>query len=830
MALLSAGLNFSPLIQPQWTTFSVSGWPDNFQMWDNLKAQYFSGSFTYPDTTHVRGTVNSLTLTYMGTVDLDVTVSGLSLDAATVQTKVIAGSGLYAYLLSGDDTIEGGKVLAGYDGNDRLKVQFRFDGVGITADGGNGIDTVQFNLATNASLLSHRAVGVDFGGSAPVTLTNVENLTGSNYADTLAGDAGNNVLSGGGGIDTASFAAVTTVSVTANLTAGTATGQGSDTLVSIENLTGGQLGDTLTGNAGANRLDGGKGSDTMRGGQGNDTYVVDSSTDVVSEAADGGSDTIETGLSWTLSQAFVEHLTLTGSAINGIGNTAANRIAGNAQDNLLDGRSGADTMTGGLGNDRYIIDNAGDSVVEAKDGGIDTVQSSVSKTLAAYVENLTLTGSAAINATGNSEDNLLIGNTAANVLTTGGGVDTLRGGGGDDTYVLSAYSWATISETWNGGHDTVKSHTDTTLAAYVEDLVMLGSDGISGTGNSSANRITGNSSNNTLDGRAGSDTLIGGAGNDVYIVDRATDVVTEGVGGGYDEVHSSSSFTLGANIERLALTGSASVHATGNAGSNDLFGNSGNNRLDGAAGTDFMAGGLGNDTYVVDNLKDVVSEEFDSGTDTVLSSVSWTVGYSIENVTLTGSAAVHITETLSYSENNRLTGNSGANTLTARYGDDTLNGGAGADTLRGGDGRDRFDFSHLDAADVLADFNGSLDLMAFDALALQLGDADRVIDGAVSQSHAGQHGSDAELVIAEQAIGGSITAASVAAAIGSATDSYAVGDSALFVVHNSSDSAVYLFRSAGNDAAVSTSELTRLVWLEGHFNPLRIDDFQFIGG
>ena len=164
---------------------------------------------------------------------------------------------------------------------------------------------------------------------------------------------------------------------------------------------------------------GGVGADTLFGGTGDDVYVVDMVGDTVTELINEGRDTVRSTLTWTL-VGNVEDLTLTGvSDINGTGNTLANTLIGNAGINRLDGAAGADTMTGGAGNDFYVVDNTSDITIEVTAGGTDTVESSITWTLAAEIEKLTLTGTATINGTGNSLANTLIGNVAANVLDGG---------------------------------------------------------------------------------------------------------------------------------------------------------------------------------------------------------------------------------------------------------------------------------------------------------------------------------------------------------------------------------------------------------------------------
>ncbi len=411
----------------------------------------------------------------------------------------------------------------------------------------------------------------------------------------------------------------------------------------------------------------------------------------------------------------IQNLTLNGTAIadnlvGGLGNDILNGLAGNdtltggAGNDTLDGGTGNDTMVGGLGNDTYVVDSTTDVVTEALNEGVDLVQSSVTYTLAANVENLTLTGTTAINGTGNALDNVLIGNSAINTLTGGAGNDVLDGGAGadkllggtgNDTYVVDNAS-DLITENLNEGTDLVQSSVAYTLAANVENLTLTGTAAINGTGNTLNNVLTGNSAANTLNGGTGADTMLGGQGNDTYVVDNVGDVVTENLNEGTDLVQASVTYSLAANVENLTLTGTTAINGTGNASDNVLTGNSavntltggaGNDTLDGATGADKLLGGLGNDTYVVDNVGDLVTENLNEGTDLVRSSIAYTLVANVENLTLTGTTAINGTGNAG---DNILTGNSAANTLTGAAGNDTLDGGSGADSLVGGVGNDTY--------------------------------------------------------------------------------------------------------------------------------------------
>ena len=279
-------------------------------------------------------------------------------------------------------------------------------------------------------------------------------------------------------------------------------------------------------------------------------------------------------------------------------------LYGYAGDDLLDGGTENDALHGGSGNDVYIVDSTFDSVWEDANEGTDRVESSASFALWGYVENLTLTGASAINATGNDLANTLIGNSAANWLNGAGGADTMIGGGGNDTYVVDD-AGDVVTELAGGGSDEVQASVSVVLSNEVERLVLTGTSDIGGTGNASNNQINGNSGANRIDGGAGADSMYGGAGYDTYVVDNAGDVISEVYGGGLNAVESSVSWTLGFyDFDRLTLTGSANISGTGNEWANILVGNAGNNVLNGGTGWDTMTGGLGDDTYFVDEYGD----------------------------------------------------------------------------------------------------------------------------------------------------------------------------------------------------------------------------------
>ncbi|OQW37750.1 MAG: hypothetical protein A4E20_17585 [Nitrospira sp. SG-bin2] len=397
-----------------------------------------------------------------------------------------------------------------------------------------------------------------------------------------------------------------------------------------ERLFGLEGADQLTGLGGNDRLDGGADADQLIGGTGDDTYVVDNAGDVVTELENEGTDTVQAAVTYQLS-ANVENLTLTGNtAISGLGNDL---------DNVLTGNLAANVLTGGVGNDTYVV-GAGDTAVEFDGDGTDTVETGVSTTLGANVENLTLTGSASLTGTGNELDN---------VLRADGSVSVLAGGDGNDTYLIGPNGDDDILvETVTGGIDTVIAAHDYRLPDHIENLTMLdprvpdfgsfllvpygaSEHTVAGHGNELNNRLVGGRANNVLNGGLGADTLIGGEGADTYVVDNIGDIVTEQANEGLDSVLSTVSHQLSTNVENLTLTGVASVDGTGNALNNEIRGNSAANVLDGGIENDSLMGFGGADTYLFGRGagRDTV---FDSGTADEIDTIQFTAAVTAGDV------------------------------------------------------------------------------------------------------------------------------------------------------------------------------------------------------
>ncbi|MBD2269943.1 hypothetical protein H6F62_14560 [Anabaena sp. FACHB-1391] len=258
-----------------------------------------------------------------------------------------------------------------------------------------------------------------------------------------------------------------------------------------------------------------------------------------------GDSTIESNETFTVylstpSRSTIGTRSATGIILNDDGSQPTLPVFGTSGNDTLSGTINVDCLIGLAGNDTYTVNNAGDVVVENPSEGTDLVNASISYTLTDNFENLTLTGSANLNGTGNNLNNSLTGNTGNNILTGnagndtlngGAGIDTLIGGLGDDIYVVDSTN-DTITENSGEGTDIIQSSVtfDLTVFPNIENLTLTGTAVINGTGNAGDNSLTGNSGNNTLTGNAGNDLLNGGTGNDLLNGGAGADTLTGGIG------------------------------------------------------------------------------------------------------------------------------------------------------------------------------------------------------------------------------------------------------------------------------------------------------------
>jgi Ca2+-binding RTX toxin-like protein len=693
----------------------------------------------------------------------------------------------------GKDTLAGGKgsdSMAGGSGNDIYEVDAVGDKVLENVNAGIDLVTSKISYVLGDNLEELVLEGGDLNGKGN-TLDNV--IVGTDGKNFIDGWFGVDIMRGFGGDDT--YVVIEeTDQVLEDEDKGTDLVQAwvDYTLAdNVDNLlimgiadfegTGNKLANVLTGNKGGNKLDGKEGDDTMIGAAGDDIYTMDSLGDKIEEKAGGGADEIIffDHQSLVKLQSNIEHYNFSQftTKVTFTGDKLANRITGSNLDGLngdvlsgdigndtLDGGGGDDTLTGGVGNDSYVIDSlldvANEKDANGKDtGGKDTIVSlftdfTLDPDVYVNIENLTLGRTDDANGSGNEFANVITGNEfenemfglggndtifgsndsldGADTLDGGAGNDSLVGGKGGDTYILDSKRDRVVETGPEADADTVVANFSYTLAFRLENLVLTGSENLTGTGNNAGNSITGNDGNNKLDGKAnfhvGSDTLTGGKGDDTYYVhvlkgkNTIGDLVFEELDEGIDTVivdAGALQYALADNVENMTMTGSLTKIGIGNeldnvlignAAANKLQGDDGNDTLNGGAGTDTLIGGLADDTYIIDSAKDVI-QELGDGIDTIEAKISIDLAnYKnfgldvIENVTLTGSGGLSATGN---GFDNHLIGNTGANKLTGGAGNDTLEGGRGNDILDGGDGDDTFLYtSKLDGKDVINNFDG----------------------------------------------------------------------------------------------------------------------------
>ncbi|WP_411885843.1 calcium-binding protein [Polaromonas sp. YR568] len=655
-------------------------------------------------------------------------------DAGELKTLAEAGIKSISLSVAQTDWSNGGNHVAGFATYEKTNGTR-----GWAADVGLGYDTQGWKASVESNLVRMTESGGLVYGIARTSALNLD--LGAQGLDGAIGGAGRDLLAAG--------------SKKAVLLEG---GAGDDRLV------GGAGDDWLAGDAGSDMLLGGDGDDTLvidaQDGQGNldggagfDMAVVTGNAAVSLDLGAAGIEAAVGGVrNDNLRTSGTSRVILAGGAGNDV-------LAGSAAGDLLYGGTGDDTLQGGRGNDVYVFnrDDGTDDISDAATAIATTITTRVEYYLVAVLAGPAI-GNALYQRTLDIVANSLketntpaghpgysqlltmamgssrywqyttasrsIDSTSTTEVEVDAGQDTLRFGvdiGREDLVLtVNGADWM-FSVAHNGVaiSDRITLRKQTNSKARIEfvefadgqkyameDLVF---------GTTGADVLAGTAAANVISGGTGADAMRGGAGNDVYVVDSTGDSVVENTNEGTDTVLSSVSYSLGANVENLALTGAASVNGTGNALNNTLSGNAGNNvldgglgddTLDGGQGSDVMQGGAGNDTYVIESTGDVVTEtsSLASEIDTVLASVSYALGANVENLTLTGAAAIN---GAGNALSNVMTGNGAANVLDGGQGDDTLDGGAGADTLNGGTGDDRYRFGLGGGRDTIIDTGGN---------------------------------------------------------------------------------------------------------------------------
>ncbi|MGO4469648.1 beta strand repeat-containing protein, partial [Pseudoduganella sp. RAF53_2] len=597
---------------------------------------------------------------------------------------------------AGNDTIDGkggADKMAGGTGDDTYYVDVASDTV--TELLGDGLDTVlsaatSYTLSANVENLTYTGA-LAFKGIGNA-LDNT--LTGSSGNDSLSGLAGNDKLFGGAGNDTllggdgndflnvgtgvdiadggtgddtlvvlGNFADYTRsrISQSDTLLVNASTGEnitlrgvekvlfadGEKTLAAIQFNVKSTLNDVLTGSDLADTMDGGLGADTLQGGFGDDIFIVDQAGDVAVEAPSGGHDTVQVAFTkagiyalganvedGVVTAASALAVGITGNELDNhlTGNTGVNALTGGLGNDTLDGGAGADKLVGGSGNDVYYVDNAGDSVIELANEGVDRVITALTKyTLTANVEDLVYSGTAGFAAMGNTLDNTITGGSGNDTLLGGDGNDVLRagaghdiadGGAGNDVVELSG-NIADYATTRVNNTDLMLTNTHTGDSVTLHNIESAHfSDGdltpaqlaVNVSSNYNDNLI-GTAGDDLLDGGVGADTMAGLGGNDLYWADNKGDVVVEQPGGGDDFVmvnlgSNGDTYQLPANVECAQVASNSAINLTGNDADNSLIGNAannvliggvGNDYLDGRGGNDTVDGGSGNDSYYVDS-------------------------------------------------------------------------------------------------------------------------------------------------------------------------------------------------------------------------------------
>ncbi|MCF8131993.1 MAG: hypothetical protein K9J72_02575 [Synechococcus sp. Tobar2m-G35] len=637
---------------------------------------------------------------------------------------------------TGDDTLLGGDgddLLHGEDGHDLLQ-------------GGNGNDSL-YGGDGNDWLRGDAGVDLIYGGNGS------DNILSDGDGGRYFGDAGNDMMmsglgeetmDGGLGLDTIDHTVWDgdyTVDLSTGLTnfsgelylnfENVIMGDGNDMITGSElanQIFGGFGNDSIYGGLGDDYLDGGFDVDMMNGGDGNDVYIVDQTSDFVSETWDdafgGTSDTVRASVTYSLlpgsnggQQGYgIENLNLTGSlAINGEGNGKHNQILGNSADNLINGHAGADTIRGGDGQDTLW-----GAAATQTDDGADKIYGDLGNDLigASYGHDLIDGGEGRDEMYGDEgNDQILGGNgddrlygdwawgsdlSGADTLNGGAGNDFLRGGAGNDSINGGVgVDTASYDNAVSGGV------TVSLLSAVAQATGGAGQDTIIGVenliGSSFHDRLTGNAFANSLTGMSGNDSLVGNGGNDTLWGGDGNDSLYGGDGNDWLRGDAGVDLIYGGN-------GSDNILSDGDYGR--YFGDAGNDMMMSGLGGETMDGGLGLDT--IDHT--VWDGDYTVDLSTGLTNFSGELYLNFENVIMGDG-------------NDMITGSALANTISAGLGNDWVDGGSGADIIYGGQGDDVLDGGL--ANDILVG-GGGADRFRFNS-ALGATNLDRVIDFSLSE-------------------------------------------------------------------------------------------------
>lgn len=554
------------------------------------------------------------------------------------------------------------------------------------------------------------------------------------------------------------------------------------------------------------------GADTMEGSAGDDSYIVDNQGDIVIENPYQGIDTIYTTVSYTLPNE-VENI----QAVQPTGSSGLS-IIGNSKDNILDSSSQnniSDTLRGLAGNDTYIVD-ANDQVIEGNivtnttttttdytdSGGVDTIIATATVDIsplitansqqsntpvgvtqdkilgAAYIEKVFLTGTSTANILGNAKDNSLSGNDAVNSIVGGTGndtldggvestakIDTLVGGSGNDIYIIRNTS-DVVNETSSGssGTDLVVSTASYTLPLNVENLNLISTATINGTGNvlnnninanDAANSLVGGDGYDTLNGAAGNDTIDGGTGNDLIFAGAGKDSVTTGLGidtikfsaGITDTSATANSITSvdwykdltlnatsGDHIDLTALVANVGLAVSGNVSEASFVNNM--NTLLTTTGKGFVQFAGSIDAAIV-------NANFTPTTGTVSAKSFLAVDLNASGtfdandfvIDITGSTVTSLTTSVFVTNALFINGTKDNDILNGRAGNDTISGGLGADTITVGGGNDIIRFA-ANTTDSYALSNSIIGIDKYKDLTLNAALADK-IDLTATVAHVG---------------------------------------------------------------------------------------------